>query len=127
MKAWNELDSFVRAYITAAFWTWNEVESPGGVDYRDTGCAEEHYSKLSETALQSMEADCAKFEQENESLLAQAGDAEQNGHDFWLTRNRHGAGFWDRDYGDIGKKLTDAAHKFGECEIYSGDEGKIYI
>jgi hypothetical protein len=26
----------------------------------------------------------------------------QVGHDFWLTRNRHGAGFWDRGYGKLG-------------------------
>lgn len=24
-------------------------------------------------------------------------DAERFGHDFWLTRNGHGTGFWDRD------------------------------
>ena len=31
---------------------------------------------------------------------------EQFGHDFWLTRNGHGAGIWDRGLGDLGDTLT---------------------
>jgi hypothetical protein len=30
---------------------------------------------------------------------------EQAGIDFWLTRNRHGAGYWDRGLGITGDKL----------------------
>ena len=55
-------------------------------------------------------------------------DMEQVAHDFWLTRNRHGAGFWDGDYEEeAGKKLTEIAHSFGEVHPYVGDDGKIYI
>lgn len=63
--------------------------------------------------------------------------ASQAGHDFWLTRNGHGTGFWDHylEFSDddreqvrtIGKLLTDASHKFGQCDLYAGDDGKIYI
>lgn len=45
-------------------------------------------------------------------------DSSQLGHDFWLTRNRHGAGFWDRGLGELGKQLTDLAHAAGECSLY---------
>jgi hypothetical protein len=38
----------------------------------------------------------------------------QCGHDFILTRNHHGAGFWDRGYGEAGRRLTAAAQAFGE-------------
>lgn len=49
-------------------------------------------------------------------------------HDFWLTRNRHGAGFWDGDYEKAdGEKLTELAHSFGEINLYVGDDGKIYM
>jgi hypothetical protein len=47
-------------------------------------------------------------------------------HDFWLTRNRHGCGFWDGSYKDLGDRLTNAAQAFGECDLYVGDDGKIY-
>lgn len=51
---------------------------------------------------------------------------EQIGHDFWLTRNGHGAGFWDRGLGELGRKLSDAAKTFGTCHLYVGDDGLIY-
>lgn len=63
-------------------------------------------------------------------LNAFTGDSwGQFGHDFWLTRNGHGAGFWDRSEIDdeVGKKLTDLANSFGEASPYVGDDGKIYI
>jgi hypothetical protein len=37
------------------------------------------------------------------------------GHDFALTRNRHGAGFWDGGWSEPSATvLTDAAHAYGE-------------
>jgi len=52
---------------------------------------------------------------------------EQVGHDFWLTRNGHGAGFWDRGLGELGRKLSDAATTFGHSHAYVGDDGKVYL
>lgn len=57
------------------------------------------------------------------------GDNDAEGricHDFWLTRCGHGCGFWDGDYGHIGDRLTEAAKKFGNVDLYVGDDGKIY-
>ena len=47
------------------------------------------------------------------------------GHDLWLTRNGHGAGFWDRkelEEGDLGDKLTAIAKGMKEVrfEFYRG-------
>ena len=53
-------------------------------------------------------------------------EPEQLGHDLWLTRNYHGAGFWDRGLGEIGDKLTELAHSYGGVTLYIGDDGKIY-
>lgn len=47
-------------------------------------------------------------------------------HDFWLTRNGHGVGFWDRGLGKVGSKLTDMAKVYGGVDLYVGDNGKIY-
>ena len=47
-------------------------------------------------------------------------------HDFWLTRNGHGAGFWDGDYDDdVGDELTKISESFGSVDLYVGDDGKI--
>ena len=55
------------------------------------------------------------------------GAAQLGGHDFWLTRNGHGAGFWDRSDclpEDAGERLTDAAEKYGEVDL-TVDDGVI--
>lgn len=51
---------------------------------------------------------------------------EQAGHDFALTRNRHGAGFWDGDWPVYGDLLTGVSHSFGEVDVYIGDDGLLY-
>lgn len=41
---------------------------------------------------------------------------EMAGHDFWLTRQDHGAGFWDGDWPDgVGDALNQAAQRCGEA------------
>jgi hypothetical protein len=48
-------------------------------------------------------------------------------HDFILTRNGHGCGFWDGRWNDPwGDKLTKLAEQFGEIDAYVGDDGLIY-
>jgi len=44
-------------------------------------------------------------------------------HDFILTRNHHGAGFWDGDWHDPwGEWLTELAHTFPQLEGYFDDD-----
>jgi hypothetical protein len=54
-------------------------------------------------------------------------DPEQAGHDFFLTRNGHGAGFWDRGLGDRGDRLTKSAKSWGEMSTYIGDDELIHV
>jgi hypothetical protein len=49
-------------------------------------------------------------------------------HDFWLTRNRHGAGFWDGDYPDhIGRELTKLSHTFREVGVFVNSDDSLSI
>lgn len=49
-------------------------------------------------------------------------------HDFILTRNGHGCGFWDGDWMPcVSKILTDAAKSFPEICAVQGDDGKVYL
>ena len=43
--------------------------------------------------------------------------AELAGHDFALTRNGHGAGFWDRGLGAIGDMLTSECKPYGSHNV----------
>jgi hypothetical protein len=50
------------------------------------------------------------------------------GHDIWLTRNRHGAGFFDRGYDtEVEEKLMKAAHELGEDYLYLGDDSLFHF
>lgn len=53
-------------------------------------------------------------------------DIEHAGHDFWLNRCGHGAGFWDRGLGELGDRLSDAAKVYGNVDLYIGDDGLVY-
>lgn len=46
------------------------------------------------------------------------------GHDLWLTRNGHGAGFWDRGLGTLGDRLSEAARSLGEAQAIVLDDGE---
>lgn len=125
------VDAFTFSYIATALWSsTGDDDEPLNLQYD----AED----LHPLALERMAQDCNHFREENAELIAAALAApprnqriltkESIAHDFWLTRNHHGAGFWDGDYPqDLGDKLTEAAHKFPECDLYVGDDGKICI
>ena len=46
------------------------------------------------------------------------------GMDIWLTRNRHGAGFFDHNY-EHDKELMNAAHNLKEVDLYLTDNNTI--
>ena len=112
------LDRFTLSYLDTALWSSTDDdgspldESYGIDDFTDEFIAE-------------AKQDCAAFIAANEKDIA--GKYARAGHDFWLTRNHHGAGFWDGDWPkDIGERLTEASHAFGTVDLYVGDDGQIY-
>jgi hypothetical protein len=115
------LDSFTLAYIECALWSSTD-ENGEPLDYDYT------IDDISKECMEEIMQDCESFKEIYNYLLTESGQSdEQNGHDFWLTRNHHGVGFWDRGLGDIGKELTIAAQACGSVDLYVGDDGKIYV
>lgn len=112
------MDDFTREYVAYAL----ELSE----DDNDDALSKNHtYDEIDAESLHQMQADCKKFQEANAAMI---GDRHKTaGQDFWLTRNGHGAGFWDGDWPEHGDALTDAAAAFGECYIYVGDDGKIYL
>jgi len=58
----------------------------------------------------------------NEAI--QENGYEKLGMDIWLTRNGHGAGFFDHSY-ENEKQLMDAAHALKEVDLYLNDNMKL--
>lgn len=119
----NKFDAFTRGYLIAALWTTDDDAGSGEWSEHDNWTID----NIAPDALQEAIEECAVFQIDNGADLDLAGDAERNGVDFWLTRNHHGAGFWDRGYGDVGERLTDAANVFGTVDLYRGDDGQLYF
>lgn len=115
-----ECDDFTNGYITAAFWSSTEGDDTPLDDLKT-------WNDLEPESLQRMVADCQKFQKDNAADLVETYRADHlNGIDFWLTRNGHGAGFWDGDLSkQLGERLTTAAH-LGERSLIIGDDGRVY-
>ena len=110
-------DDFASAYVETATWA-DVVGEPLDRNYR--------VSDFSPRARARMEDDCRIFFDANREACEY--DPCRAGRDLWLTRQHHGAGFWDGDWPTgIGEELTVAAHKMGECSIYIGDDGKLEV
>ena len=120
------LDDTTRQYLATALWS-----STG--DDGEPLDAEFTIADFAPEAAAAARTDMDSFLEANADLLEQARalvpsyDDEAVAHDFWLTRNGHGAGFWDRGLGSVGDELTKNAKPFGSVDAYVGDDGKVYL
>ena len=120
---YQSLDEFTTSYIESLLWSETDNANESGGEPLDRNY---DWSDFTLEALHKIKNDCKAFQEQNAELLTQAGDDDQNGHDFCLTRNGHGAGFWDRGYGDVGDKLTQACRPYGEMNV-TVYRGKLYV
>lgn len=113
------------SYIEAALWTSLDEAEPLEDSFS--------LSDIDPGVLVNAQDDLRRFMVTNRATIAavrsdaEAGGghygAEQTGHDFWLTRNSHGTGFWDRGLGELCDRFAQSARAAGECDLYIGDDG----
>lgn len=128
----HDVDAILAAYVECALWSSVDF----GDDPDDSPECFDAWATVDDIApetMATMRADVVDFLTSPALELPGAAwwDDEQLGHDFWLTRNGHGAGFWDRHYGDTdearaGDALSDAAKVYGSVDLYRGDDGKVW-
>ena len=150
----DERDEFVAGYIKCALWCGVEAyehdescpchsPSENGDAYDASTCdcepelissGDEHdESELTDDARKTLTDDAREFYAANVvDLRATTSSMEDCGHDFWLTRNRHGAGFWDRKHispeADAAlDRLTEASHSYGEATLVQGHDMKVSV
>jgi len=118
-----QLETVTEHYLICALWSSTDNEGEP-LDARFST------SDLSDCALTKARNDVKDFLAycaENGADPFNKQTAEQVGHDLWLTRNGHGAGFWDRGLGAHGQAMADHAKTLGSCDLYEGEDGKFYI
>lgn len=112
--AYCSLSEFTDAYIEAALWSSIDDDGNPLDDGRD----------VDDIAPETLAAIWCDGGPGMPGMHTQAAMA---GHDFWLTRCGHGAGFWDGDWPEPhAQALTDAAEAFGNVDLYLGDDGKAW-
>jgi hypothetical protein len=112
-------EAFFAQYIETLLWSEtddNGESLDGAYSAEDVDAA----------GLAEMRQDCDDFVSSNLEDLADI-EAGQAGHDFALTRNGHGAGFWDRGLGELGDRLSDAAKVYGTQGLSVGNDGVLYV
>ncbi len=116
-----KLDTFTAAYVEAMLWA--ETHSSEGSDNDGESFESLGYdvSDIDPAGLAEIIADCADFQQANEDDIRFA--VAHAGHDFYLTRNGHGAGFWDGGWPEgVGERLADNAKVYGTQGLQASDE-----
>lgn len=114
---------FVNSYLQTAAWV--TCESGENQEFTKAGKA-----KAADICSEFIDKVFAEFSIEDAERLLNIGGHDLlylAGHDLFLTQNRHGSGFWDKDeyYGEEeAKKLTEIAHSIGEVNCYHIRGGK---
>lgn len=132
------LGPMVEGYIECALWAETCGDFFSDKSYSDLGF---DVTDITERCLAQMIRDCVHFANQNDwNLIMHLGSkfnknpkyTERNfGHDFWLSRNGHGAGFFDhkKPQSDNDPTIWDVfqlnAVKTGPCELYLTEWGEI--
>ena len=120
-------DDFMRGYVEAMLFANTFVERPGEEEstYEDVAYWFQGPGRWWEDTpvdLKDAEAFWDSFAYVILSLdYSKRGEnwpsAELAGHDFALTRNGHGTGFWDRGLGEMGDMLSEECKPYGEHRV----------
>lgn len=127
-----DMRAFVRGYVECALWSSTDWADEQGGEPLDANYSADD---ISPDALAEINTACAQFAFETrDALRVYVGEwsEERAGHDFWLTRNGHGTGYWDRTYApgslyDACERLAAAARVYGSSDLYVGDDGCLYV
>lgn len=123
-----QTDLFIQGYLTAALWSSSDTVDD------ETFFLDEF--QWGDGVAEKLHADCIKFVNDNAEKLIEYSENvthseeydafELAGHDFWLTRSGHGAGFWDRGLGQLGQDLTNLTKTYSELYLYLGEDECVY-
>ncbi len=108
------LDTVVDHYLIAALWTEGDGELDGFSICQIDPASRAQVKKDIEDFLAKVTA---------QGIDTSSWNDEQLGHDFWLTRNGHGAGFWDRGHEPAGRQLSDICRAFPARNAVIADAG----
>ncbi|QRI45328.1 hypothetical protein SEA_ENNEA_94 [Gordonia phage Ennea] len=128
----NAVDSMARGYVDALCWTqraYDDDNADADLTLSDMGYGYDDLAPGTRAriigelmALITAHPLAVRMYGANRRYNGCEGDVWSHfGHDYLLTRDGHGAGFWDRGLGDLGDYLTAIAKTMGEHDELSRD------
>ena len=128
-----DIEAVVQAYAEAALFTGMDESDDNGGEPLDQNYSVED---ITEESLENMHKDVREFVRENRETIESALsnphypklDESQLGHDYWMTRNGHGVGFWEtpEDWPEVEGQALYEACKHTEAYLFVGDDGKLH-
>lgn len=127
----DKFDEFFDAYIDAALWSSNDDNDyPLDANYSRDDIDPDSLELLRIHALSFYRRIVAFLDADTNDVRLPADDITTAhslaGHDFWLTANGHGAGFWDGDWPCYGDMFTKLSKCYPETDLYVGDDNKLH-
>lgn len=143
----DERDTFTEGYVSCALWAdvmiykhdddcpCHEASENGDAYEAEMDHSSDAFdeSDLTPDALAALTSDAHDFYAANVAdIRTSTLGAERCGHDFWLTRNGHGAGFWDHghisDEADAAlSRLDKASRPYGEQSLVQNTNMKVEL
>jgi hypothetical protein len=142
-EAIDNLETMVDGYLTAVSFTGADLdeETAENLGIIETYNKSDPYlydfdiNDIDSSSVVRVRDDCESFIQKAGELLHGSNlphgepDWSLIGHNFWLSRNGHGSGFFDSEdeYGNAAQQLQDIARDFGESYAFVKMDGDIEI
>lgn len=122
----DNFNTFFKAYLEAILFSECDMDSDNDASLHELGF---DITDFSEESIERLHTIAQTFFKVAEQLLDKACQdhnygMEKAGHDFYFTSAGHGVGYWDRNIGYLGDKLTELAGR-GEYCMFINDGDKV--
>ena len=115
------IDAIVDSYLETVLWVGNDESS----DFITKDLTIHDFDEKSKAQVKEDIIDFLEKAHSQDETTAELASYNESsfGHNFFLSRNRHGSGFFDED----NNKLQEISYSFGPSDFYIGDDGKGYL
>ncbi|MFK0015709.1 hypothetical protein [Streptomyces sp. NPDC091027] len=119
------VQAFTLSALQSALWADAMPDEEDGEMGLGDAAQQYDLSDMDEKSREEFLGYCRDFCVSNFDDLADISP-ERAGHDFWMTSQGHGCGFWDGDYpAELGDRLTQASKPYHFDSVWVWDSGIV--
>lgn len=121
-----DIDDVLDSYYETAFWTEGDNDFDNEIQDDNNKLNNKSISDISDKSKEQSKNDIIEFIKKAKEIAPEelsTYNEKSLGHNIWLSRNGHGAGFFD----DNNDQLQQIARDMKSVNMYVGDDGQVYI